>query len=76
MDVSPLIEYSVTNYKIVTVVNIWIIQTIIYFFKDFVYLFERACMNKWGGGAEGEEEADSPLSREPNTELNSRTPRS
>ena len=41
------------------------------FFKIF-YLFKRE--NKWGWGAEGEGEADSPLSREPNMGLNPGTP--
>ena len=45
------------------------------FFKDFIDL--RECVNAQAGGeSEGEGETDSPLSREPNTELNSRTPRS
>ena len=38
------------------------------FFKDFIYLFERKSESKrehkWGGGREGEGEADSPPSRE------------
>ena len=37
-----------------------------YIFKDFIYLR--------GGGAEAEGEAGSPLSREPDVELNPRTP--
>ena len=36
------------------------------FFKDFVYLFDRA---QAGGAAEGEGEAGSPLSREPDEGL-------
>ena len=38
----------------------------------FIYLFERESM-KGGGGAEGEEEADFPLSRESNVRLHPRT---
>ena len=54
-----------------------------YFLKDFIYLFERD--GEWdGGGAEGEEEADSAppsplLNREPgepNVGFDPRTPRS
>ena len=47
--------------------------------KDFIYLFEgerergREKAHKWGGGAEGEREADFPLSREPNSGLDPRT---
>ena len=41
-----------------------LIETNHFFFKDFIYLLERE--GAWvGGGAEGEEEADAPLSREP-----------
>ena len=38
----------------------------IIFFKDFIYLRERG--HETGGGTEGEGEAGSPLSREPNVE--------
>ena len=54
----------------------------ILFFKDFIYLFEIKSMNGSTGGAErerkkeGEGEADSPLSREPNEGLNLRILRS
>ena len=47
-----------------------------YFFKDFVYLFEKERENEQGGGTEGEGEADSSLSREPDTGLDPRTLRS
>ena len=45
-----------------------------YFFKDFIYLFEREReQSKWKhkqeGGAEGEGEAGSPLSRKPDPDL-------
>ena len=47
------------------------------FFQDFVYLFEKECVrereHKHGGGAEGEEEAGSPLSKEPDVGLDPRT---
>ena len=39
------------------------------FFKDFIYLFDRERAQ-----AEREGEAGSPLSREPDVELNPRTP--
>ena len=35
-----------------------------FFFQDCIYLFEREREHKWGGGPEGEGEADSLLSRE------------
>ena len=36
------------------------------FFYDFIYLFDRERMDGEVGRAEGEREADSPLSKEPN----------
>ena len=53
-----------------------------FFFKDFIYLFQRKRERKYEGErattskgrTEGEGEADSPLSREPNVELDPRTP--
>ena len=48
----------------------------IYFFTDFIYFLERETERVRGwGGAEGEGETDSPLSREPDAGLNSRTPK-
>ena len=44
------------------------------FFLDFTYLFEREIVYKWKGEAEREGEADSLLSREPDAELDPRTP--
>ena len=46
------------------------------FFKkiDFIYLFERE--HKQEAGAEGEEEAGSPLNKEPDSRLDPRTLRS
>ena len=45
-----------------------------YFFKDCIYLFDRKSETaQAGGAAEGEEEADSLLSRDPNVGLDSRT---
>ena len=41
-------------------------------FKDFIYLFERE-LSRAGGGAEGEEETDYLLSREPDVGLDPRT---
>ena len=43
----------------------------LYFLKDFIYLLER--MHELGGGAEGDQEADSPLSGEPDVGLQPRT---
>ena len=46
----------------------------ILFFKDFIYLRERATEStQIGGEAEGEGEADSTLSWEPYTGLDART---
>ena len=42
-------------------------------FKDFIYLFVRGRIQA-GGLTEGEREAGSPLSREPDTGLDPRTP--
>ena len=44
-----------------------------FFFKIFTYLTERERQSTEAGG-EAEGEADSPLSREPNAELDPRTP--
>ena len=41
----------------------------------FIYLTESASEHEQGRGAEGEGEADSPLSREPDSRLDPRTPR-
>ena len=50
------------------------------FFKDFIYLVEtkreQTHKGKREGRAEGEGEADSPLSKEPDAGLNPRTLRS
>jgi len=44
--------------------------------KDFIYSFEKERKRAWAvGGAEGKGEADSPMSVEPDTKLNPRTPR-
>ena len=49
-----------------------------FFFKKFTYLRDREHEQAGGGGGgcgvEGKEEADSPLSREPDTGLDPRTP--
>ena len=52
---------------------------VFFFFKDFTYLFdrerERKSVHKQGEQqAEGEEEPDAPLSKEPNMGLYPRTP--
>ena len=48
-----------------------------FFFKDFIYLFDRERgEHKQGAGAKGEGEARSPLSREPDMGLDPRTLRS
>ena len=49
-----------------------------FFFKDFIYLFERQSTREQWGGAETEAkgEAESLLSREPNAGLDPRTLRS
>ena len=48
-----------------------------FFFKDFIYLYERERMSRgWGRGRERESQVDSPLSREPDVGLNPRTLRS
>jgi len=44
------------------------------FFKDYIYLFERERTRAGQGGAEGEGEAGSPLSRELGPGLDPRTP--
>ena len=38
-----------------------------FFAKDFIYLFERERTSRGRGRAEGEEEAGSPLTKEPDT---------
>ena len=50
-------------------------EDIFIFFKDLTYLFMREKAQA-GGEAEGEEEADSPLSGEPDVGLDPRTQRS
>ena len=45
-----------------------------YFFKDCIYLFEMQREHGLGGVTEGEEEADSSLSRLPNLKLDPKTP--
>lgn len=51
----------------------WLINTIIIIYKDFIYLREREKAQA-GGWAEGEGEAGSPLSKEPDSGLIPRTP--
>ena len=54
----------------------YIFNPVMLFLKDFIYLFEKEREYEWEGGAEGEEEADSAPSREPDAELDPRTRRS
>ena len=50
-------------------------QILFYFFKDFIYLFDRQSLQLVREAArEREEEAGSPLSREPDVGLDPRTP--
>ena len=51
--------------------TLYVYLKLLLFLKDFIYLTERA---QAGGMAEGEGEADFQLNREPNVELNPRTP--
>jgi len=55
----------------------WFSLSLSLFFKDFIFLRDRERVREeleWKGGAEGEGEADSPPSREPDAGLNPRTP--
>ena len=53
-------------------VSIWLTMFVCFFKVLFIYLTENE-RAQIGGTAEGEGEADSPLSREPNMGLNPRT---
>ena len=49
-------------------------RRLLLFFKDFIYLFDRQRSQVGREAAEREEEASSPLSREPDAALDPRTP--